>query len=153
MPFFLDKSQWAHFSSPLFTQHLIQHSEIFCRVHFGRNKIFLFPWQIRAKSLIYFSCSCFAKRSIFRRIQGFSSTISNFVVSSLFSNNRNLNLFSLCRFTTPHHKEGFELFLDTIVAMEDVWLVSAWQTVQWMRTPTPLDNIEDFKPFQCDYKV
>lgn len=55
-------------------------------------------------------------------------------------------------FTTPHHKEGFELFLDTIVAMEDVWLVSAWQTVQWMRTPTPLDNIEDFKPFQCDYK-
>jgi len=37
--------------------------------------------------------------------------------------------------------------------MEDVWLVSAWQTVQWMRTPTPLDNIEDFKPFQCDYKV
>jgi len=55
-------------------------------------------------------------------------------------------------FTTPHHKEGFELFLDTIVAMEDVWLVSAWQTVQWMRTPTPLDHIEDFKPFQCDYK-
>ena len=28
------------------------------------------------------------------------------------------------RFTTPHHREGFELFLDTIVAMEDVWLVS-----------------------------
>ena len=25
-----------------------------------------------------------------------------------------------CRFTTPHHKEGFELFLDTVVAMEDV---------------------------------
>ena len=39
------------------------------------------------------------------------------------------------RFTTPHHKEGFELFLDTIVAMEDVWLVSAWQTIQWMRDP------------------
>ena len=30
------------------------------------------------------------------------------------------------RFTTPHHREGFELFLDTIVAMEDVWLVSAF---------------------------
>jgi len=55
-------------------------------------------------------------------------------------------------FTTPHHKEGFELFLDTVTAMEDVWLVSSWQTIQWMRDPTPLSNIMDFKPFQCNYK-
>jgi len=55
-------------------------------------------------------------------------------------------------FTTPHHKEGFELFLDTIVAMDDVWLVTAWQTIQWMRSPTPLEDINNFKPFQCDYK-
>lgn len=55
-------------------------------------------------------------------------------------------------FTTPHHKEGFELFLDTIVAMDDVWLVTAWQTIQWMRSPTPLEDINRFKPFQCDYK-
>ena len=33
------------------------------------------------------------------------------------------------RFTTPHHKEGFELFLDTITAMDDVWLVTSWQVV------------------------
>ena len=25
---------------------------------------------------------------------------------------------NISRFTTPHHREGFELFLDTIVAME-----------------------------------
>lgn len=56
-------------------------------------------------------------------------------------------------FTTPHHKEGFELFLDTIVAMEDVWLVTAWQTVQWMRNPTPLSHIDEFEPFKCDYKM
>ena len=31
------------------------------------------------------------------------------------------------RFTTPHHKEGFELFLDTVAEMEDVWLVTSWQ--------------------------
>jgi len=55
-------------------------------------------------------------------------------------------------FTTPHHKEGFELFLDTIVAMEDVWVVTAWQTIQWMRNPKTLEDIEKFKPFQCDYK-
>ena len=59
----------------------------------------------------------------------------------------------LFRFTTPHHKEGFELFLDTIVSMEDVWVVTAWQAIQWMRDPTPLEDIETFKPFQCDYKV
>ena len=87
------------------------------------------------------------------------------------------------RFTTPHHREGFELFLDTIVAMEDVWLVSdnnrkhilkhikilrrqqqlthgmfvhqvsAWQTIQWMRDPQPIERAESFPPFQCDYKV
>ena len=60
---------------------------------------------------------------------------------------------STLRFTTPHHKEGFELFLDTISEMEDAWVVTAWQTIQWMRQPTGLDNIRDFKPFQCDYKV
>ena len=59
----------------------------------------------------------------------------------------------LFRFTTPHHKEGFELFLDTIVSMEDVWVVTAWQAIQWMRQPTPLENIQAFKPFHCDYKV
>ena len=35
----------------------------------------------------------------------------------------------LPRFTTPHHKEGFELFLDTITAMDDVWLVTSWQVI------------------------
>ena len=45
------------------------------------------------------------------------------------------------------------MFLDTIVSMEDVWVVTAWQAIQWMRHPTPLEDIESFKPFQCDYKV
>jgi len=54
-------------------------------------------------------------------------------------------------FTTPHHKEGFEAFLDTIVSMDDVWLVTNWQAIQWVRDPTPLDRIKSFKPFGCDY--
>jgi hypothetical protein len=53
-------------------------------------------------------------------------------------------------FTHPHHKEGFELFLDTIIGMDDVWLVSSWQAVQWMRNPTPLDQINEFQPFKCN---
>ena len=71
------------------------------------------------------------------------------ILGSLFS----VTLFPLPRFTTPHHKEGFELFLDTIVAMEEVWVVTAWQTVQWMRAPATTDTVHHFKPFQCDYKV
>lgn len=55
-------------------------------------------------------------------------------------------------FTHPHHKEGFELFLDTIIGMDDVWLVSSWQAVQWMRNPTPLEEINNFEPFKCNYK-
>lgn len=31
--------------------------------------------------------------------------------------------------------------------------VSAWQTIQWMRDPQPIERAEAFPPFQCDYKV
>lgn len=56
-------------------------------------------------------------------------------------------------FTTPHHKEGFIAFLDTITAMDDVWLVTNWQSLQWMRDPTPLSRVKSFGPFQCNYSV
>ncbi|CAD7079973.1 unnamed protein product [Hermetia illucens] len=54
-------------------------------------------------------------------------------------------------FTQPHHKEGFIKFLDTINAMDDVWIVTNWQMLQWVRDPTPLSRIKQFQPFQCDY--
>ncbi|XP_067008814.2 uncharacterized protein Cda5 [Anabrus simplex] len=54
-------------------------------------------------------------------------------------------------FTQPHHKEGFIAFLDTIVNMQDVWLVTNWQAIQWVRDPTPLSRINNFQPFQCNY--
>jgi hypothetical protein len=56
-------------------------------------------------------------------------------------------------FTQPHHKEGFIAFLDTIVNMQDVWLVTNWQAIQWVRDPTPLSRINNFPPFQCNYPV
>jgi len=56
-------------------------------------------------------------------------------------------------FTQPHHKEGFIAFLDTIVEMPDVWLVTNWQAIQWVRDPTPLSRINSFPPFQCNYPV
>ncbi|XP_011871916.1 PREDICTED: uncharacterized protein LOC105564270 isoform X2 [Vollenhovia emeryi] len=54
-------------------------------------------------------------------------------------------------FTQPHHKEGFISFLDTIVAMDDVWVITNWQALQWIRNPTPLALLHTFEPFGCHY--
>lgn len=54
-------------------------------------------------------------------------------------------------FTQPHHKEGFIKFLDAINSMPDVWIVTNWQALQWVRDPTPISRLNNFQPFQCDY--
>ncbi|XP_043640388.1 uncharacterized protein LOC122611404 isoform X4 [Drosophila teissieri] len=54
-------------------------------------------------------------------------------------------------FTQPHHKEGFIKFLDAINAMQDVWIITNWQALQWVRDPTPISRINSFQPFQCDF--
>ena len=83
---------------------------------------------------------------------------SNSIIFSL------LTLVAFCRapfglfyhaawFTQPHHKEGFISFLDTIVAMDDVWVVTNWQALQWVRNPTPLELLDRFEPFGCNYQV
>ena len=59
--------------------------------------------------------------------------------------------FHAAWFTREHHKEGFIAFLDTITSMEDVWMVTNWQAIQWMRDPTPLSHIKGFRPFDCHY--
>ncbi|KAL0268445.1 UNVERIFIED_CONTAM: hypothetical protein PYX00_010393 [Menopon gallinae] len=53
-------------------------------------------------------------------------------------------------FTHEHHKEGFIAFLDTIVNMPEVWLVTTWQAIEWVRDPQPLSTVENFPPFQCN---
>ncbi|XP_053697662.1 mucin-5AC-like [Sabethes cyaneus] len=54
-------------------------------------------------------------------------------------------------FTQPHHKEGFIQFLDTINSMKDVFIVTNWQALQWVRDPTPMSRMNSFQPFQCNY--
>ncbi|XP_031337494.1 uncharacterized protein LOC116166626 isoform X5 [Photinus pyralis] len=54
-------------------------------------------------------------------------------------------------FTQPHHKEGFIQFLDAINSMKDVWLVTNWQAIQWVRDPTPTSRLNSFQPFGCNY--
>ncbi|XP_076053295.1 chitin deacetylase-like 5 isoform X2 [Oratosquilla oratoria] len=55
-------------------------------------------------------------------------------------------------FTKPHHKEGFLAFLDTITAMDDVYLVTTNTALEWTRNPVPLSQARNYPPFQCDYK-
>ncbi|XP_045491562.1 uncharacterized protein LOC123691260 isoform X6 [Colias croceus] len=55
-------------------------------------------------------------------------------------------------FTQPHHKEGFIMFLDFINKMKDVWIVTNWQAIQWVRDPTPISRLNNFQPFQCNYQ-
>ncbi|XP_017776469.1 PREDICTED: mediator of DNA damage checkpoint protein 1 isoform X4 [Nicrophorus vespilloides] len=54
-------------------------------------------------------------------------------------------------FTQPHHKEGFIKFMDTVNKMKDVFFVTNWQAIQWVRDPTPMSRINQFQPFQCNY--
>ena len=53
-------------------------------------------------------------------------------------------------FTQPHNMEGFQRFLDTILSLNDVWFVTSWQAIQWMRNlANPVDPL-NFEPFQCN---
>lgn len=37
--------------------------------------------------------------------------------------------------------------------MDDVWVITNWQAIQWIRNPTPLALLHTFEPFGCHYPV
>ncbi|XP_077550966.1 chitin deacetylase-like 5 [Haemaphysalis longicornis] len=70
------------------------------------------------------------------------------------SNRAPFNLFyHSAWFNTQHHKKGFLRFLDHILAKGDVWLLTNWQLIQWIRNPTPNSRINSFEPWQCTPKA
>lgn len=52
-------------------------------------------------------------------------------------------------FLTEHNMNGFIKFMDEMLKMKDVYVVTNWQMIQWMRNPTPLSHIKNFAPFGC----
>lgn len=56
-------------------------------------------------------------------------------------------------FNTQHHRRGFIKFLDEILQNNDVYMVTTWQALQWVREPTLLSKLSSFEPFQCQKKV
>ena len=53
-------------------------------------------------------------------------------------------------FNTQHHRKGFMKFLDEILTKPDVYLVTNWQMIQWMRSPTPSSELNSL--WKCESK-
>lgn len=50
---------------------------------------------------------------------------------------------------TQYQLEAMDEFIQKMVSMEDVYLVTVTQALQWQMNPTPLDQLRDFKHWQC----
>ncbi|OQV24832.1 hypothetical protein BV898_01420 [Hypsibius exemplaris] len=44
---------------------------------------------------------------------------------------------------------GFSKFLDAILDMPDVWVLTTSQALQWIQKPTPLAKLNKFQPWSC----
>ncbi|XP_013782871.1 uncharacterized protein LOC106467097 [Limulus polyphemus] len=55
-------------------------------------------------------------------------------------------------FNAPHRRKGFIKFLNEINSKDDVWIITNWQMLQWMRDPTPISKIAQFEPWKCNRK-
>lgn len=53
-------------------------------------------------------------------------------------------------FLTEHNMNGFIRFFDEMLTRKDVYVVTNWQAIQWMRHPTPLSQLHNFAPFGCN---
>ena len=52
-------------------------------------------------------------------------------------------------FFGPARVNAMKRFLDTLATMDDVYLVTHSQVIDWVRNPTPLSQIQSFTPWQC----
>ena len=47
------------------------------------------------------------------------------------------------------HENAMMTFMDRALKLGDVYFVAVKQAISWMQTPTPLSQLQDFKPWQC----
>ncbi|KAK4874771.1 hypothetical protein RN001_014131 [Aquatica leii] len=48
---------------------------------------------------------------------------------------------------------AFEKFLDEMTKQPNVWFVTNWQAIEWMKKPTPLNHLHNFKPWYCKKRL
>ncbi|RUS79571.1 hypothetical protein EGW08_012665, partial [Elysia chlorotica] len=51
--------------------------------------------------------------------------------------------------TTDYQLDAMDEFIQKMVSMDDVYLVTMAQALEWQKDPTPMDRLSDFKPWQC----
>ncbi|PNF25120.1 hypothetical protein B7P43_G01988 [Cryptotermes secundus] len=52
-------------------------------------------------------------------------------------------------FKKPEYLAAFRKFLDEMVKLPDVWFVTNWQAIEWMKKPTPINHLSEFEPWNC----
>ncbi|RUS91699.1 hypothetical protein EGW08_000525, partial [Elysia chlorotica] len=67
------------------------------------------------------------------------------------SNRAPLGIFVHARwFSSEHTLEGLDMFIDYLLTLHDVHIVTPSQVIAWMKNPTPLSRINSFQPWSCD---
>ena len=53
---------------------------------------------------------------------------------------------------TGFHLDAMNEFIQRLTSMDDVFILPVHKALEWMRDPTPMAGIKDFKPWQCDFQ-
>uniref|UniRef100_A0A0L8H513 NodB homology domain-containing protein n=2 Tax=Octopus bimaculoides TaxID=37653 RepID=A0A0L8H513_OCTBM len=60
-----------------------------------------------------------------------------------------LNMHAAWFVYSDYRVSAVNKFLEKILALKDVYVVSVKQVLEWMKNPTPLSKLKDFKPWSC----
>jgi len=55
-------------------------------------------------------------------------------------------------FNRPHRAEAFFKFIDSILALPDVYFVTSQELIKWMQNPQPLDVLKTSDLFGCNFQ-
>lgn len=53
-------------------------------------------------------------------------------------------------FHTEHHLDALDRFVDELLQLDDVYIVTPGQVVDWMRSPKSVDEVKYFQPWTCE---
>ena len=56
-------------------------------------------------------------------------------------------------FHTEHHLDALDRFIDELMQLEDVYIVTPSQVIEWMKNPMPVDKVKYFQPWSCEGSV
>lgn len=52
-------------------------------------------------------------------------------------------------FKRQEYEDAFSRFLDYVLKLPDVYIVNNHQAINWMKDPTPTNQLVDFQPWKC----